>query len=127
METLLECGIGPNALQLKRLPRSTARDHDRFSSLHIAPDMEREMSITRPQTVMGFRANVGGKSAIYSPFEDLGHDTKTALHLALELGRGVDWLEILIKKGADVNLRTGNNTTPLLLALESRQLSDETI
>ncbi|KAH6680268.1 hypothetical protein B0J14DRAFT_648647 [Halenospora varia] len=131
IDILLSCGVDPNLLSGQH--KAPMPIHDNFiPSQPITPSLRPETFIAdtessgmrRPQTAMGFRTYYGGKSGVYSPFY-LNQENKAAIHLATERENYMAVVQVLIKHGANVNIRTSNKITTLQLALEAKKSKNE--
>ncbi|KAI9644170.1 hypothetical protein NHQ30_007523 [Ciborinia camelliae] len=105
VNVLLSNGMNPDFLGYDTIDEFSPPEPKRF----VDPMVE------RPQTRLGFRTKHEGRSGVFSPFP-LKREGKAAIRLAIEC-ESIAMIESLIKHGADVNIRTSNQTTPLALAL----------
>lgn len=114
LEALLQLGMNPNKQNW------AAQTKQPSHSENILEGWSTDPIPIRPQTSMGYRTYYGGKSGVFSPFH-ANSEAKYPIHLAAERESGVACVEVLIRYGADVNIRTSDQTTTLQLALESRR------
>lgn len=108
-EVLLDCGANPNLLNVDGEQEEICR-FGTIAPLAITDDSKRS------KTSMGFR----GPRGITSPFA-ISSTGLAPVHLTVDRRNGLACLRVLLQYGADPNLRTSNDKTPLQVALDAGQ------
>ncbi|KAM0428831.1 hypothetical protein ACHAPT_006631 [Fusarium lateritium] len=114
IQQLLVCGANPNQTYKEMVEDDIFHPAARGGGAEVA---FRDTQFRISGTSLGFHVYRDGHREIQSPFACEG-ERKPVIHVAMNNKHGVECVRALIEFGADVNMRTSSNATPLQGCLE---------
>jgi len=99
-------GLGADPNRMTRLEAT--------KNVQDPPDYRR----TRPSTGLGFRPGDTVAQGMTPSTFGTEQELRCPIHIAISMAKSITCVKILVELGADTNLRTSNETTPLQLCFE---------